>query len=233
MKSLRTVLALLLSVALTLPLAGCRPAAEEKKETADPAGMATALFDLMAHDSASPLCAALGTEATEASVRDTFLPDDLYAPVAEQMTELYASMGITVSEEDAALLSDAVLSMMDKIQCTAQVTELDEEAGTATVTVEVTTFPADSFTRAARSAVDNMDLTAFLSGDLSATFSQVLRAVAEALSALEPSAETRSAAVPFVRQEVTVGTETETVWMPESIDGFSEQILTLAIGELS
>lgn len=230
MRALRRVLALLLSVALALPLAGCR---KESSDLPGPDTMATAFFDLSAHDDAAPMCAALGSEVSESGVRAAFLPPDYYSSMASELTAQFSEMGISVSDEDAKLLADAALSMMDKITCTAQVKELDEAAGTATVTVEVTTFPSSAFFSAATTAVADMDLSEFLSDDLDAVYSKIIHAVADTLTSLQPSGDTQSIDVPFSLQEVTIDGRQTKLWAPNNADDFLEQITSLVTGGLS
>lgn len=226
MRYLRAALALLLSAALMLPLAGCH----KEPEAAAPDTVASAYFDLAVCDDAAPMQAALGEEVSESGVRAAFLPPDYYDSMASELAAQFSGMGITVSDADAQLLTDATLSILRKLDFSAQVKEWDKKAGTAVVTVSVSTFPANSLATAATAAVADMDLAEFLSDDLDAVFSKIIHVIADTISTLEPTGETQNLDIPFALQSLEIDGQNLEIWLPTDADAFLADLTGLALG---
>ena len=135
MKHMRK-LSLLLCVALlaSMVLTGCGP----KEKPAPPNEAAEAIFMIAIKNDAAKAMEVFGF-ASESDAKKELMgsDEDPYKEVGEQLVAQFEAMGANVSSEDAQALIDAVLSMLGKLQYSAEVKDIDEKAGTAVVTSHI------------------------------------------------------------------------------------------------
>ena len=131
MKHMRK-LSLLLCVALlaSMVLTGCGP----KEKPAPPNEAAEAIFMIAIKNDAAKAMEVFGF-ASESDAKKELMgsDEDPYKEVGEELVSQFEALGATVSSEDAQVLIDAVLSMLGKLQYSAEVKDMDEKAGTVTV----------------------------------------------------------------------------------------------------
>lgn len=225
----RRALAVLLALSMLLcaALTGCG----KKEAIASPDQVATAIFELVLKDNAAPAKEALGYESEEAARAD-FLgdEDDFYSTMTEEVISQFESLGATVSDEDGKLLLDAFLTMMGKLEFSAEVKEMDEKAGTAVVTCHVTTITPDALNGAIEDATAQALSDPELMSDTDALVSTLIHTMADAMSTMEPGDETTDFDTDFSLETVETAGKPQLVWVPVDAAAFGESLSTAALG---
>ncbi len=225
MKLSRKVLAAVLALAMLVgaALTGCGT-----KALAEPDEVAVAIFDLFMRDDASAITKALGYESEEAARAD-FLGEggDLRSELADIVLGEFESMGFSVSEEDTKMFTDAFLTMMGKLEFTAEVKEKSLKDRTAVVTCSVSTLDIEgAMNDAFEAALGDPELL----NDTDAAASALVQAMSQAFSNAEPSGETNEFDVDFTLEVLETNGKDQMVWVPEDTGAFGSDLSTAALG---
>ncbi len=226
-KTLAALLALVMVMGLMLSSCG-----KKEENIAPPDQVAVAMFDMILKQDASGMVDALGYDSEEAALKDFGMDSSgsMYEAVAEELTSSLASSGITVTDEDSQLLLNSVLSMMGKLQLTAEVKEMDEDEGTAVVTCHISTIDADSLSTSMESTMADLMSDTSLLSDMDALGSAMIQAFATAFDNVEVSGETADLDVNFTLEDTQVNGKTQKVWVPEDANQFGEDLSSAAMG---
>ena len=219
MKHMRK-LSLLLCVALlaSMVLTGCGP----KEKPAPPNEAAEAIFMIAIKNDAAKAMEVFGF-ASES--------DAPYKEVGEQLVAQFEAMGANVSSEDAQALIDAVLSMLGKLQYSAEVKDIDEKAGTAVVTSHIGHYDSvaiqDAMTQAMTevSTDPNLDVN-----DQDAFYSAIIQKVAEVMSSIQPVEGTKDFDTDFQLVKAEVSGKEKQVWIPVDANAFGADLSNAAMG---
>lgn len=229
MRKSRRIPALLLAVIMlfSLTLTGCG----QKEEIADPDKVAVALFDIVLKDDPSAIVDLFGYASEDEARKDMGIEGSVYDELADQMVDMFASMDITATTEDAQTFVDAFLTMFKNVKLTAATKSSDEKAGTAVVTCTITTFDSDAIDSAMMKVVEDiMADEELLNGDEDALDSAMLNMMSEAIAGLTPTENTKDFDVDFVLEEHNINGAKRHVWLPKDVNGFGEAIGSNAMG---
>lgn len=230
MKQIQRIPALTLALVLLLTaLTGCNNG--KLVDVAPPDQVAEAFFDVIICDDASTITEVLDYESEAAARADLGLDDgSLYEAMAQEVTSQLSSLG-TVTDEDSRTMVDAFLTMMRKLTFNAEVKEQDDKKRTAVVTCHVSTISADAVQNAMTDAVTKIATeNPELISDEDALVSAVIQAMAQAMSAVEPTADTADFDVDFTLQMVEVDGKDKWMWFPKDTEAFGSAISTAALG---
>lgn len=222
--SLLLCLAMLASLALT----GCG----SKEEPAAPNEAAEAIFLMAIKNDASKAVEVFGfASESEAKIELMGSDEDPYKEVGEELVAQFEAMGATVSSEDAQAMIDAVLTMLGKLQYSAEVKEIDKKAGTAVVTSHIGHYDTAEVQNAMTDAMtelltNNPDLV----NDENAFYSALIQKVAEVMSSMQPVEGTKDFDTDFKLEKVTVSGKEKEVWIPVDANGFGGDLSNAAMG---
>lgn len=211
---MKKLIALFLSLILTLSLCGCGaepvPAPDE---TVD------ALLAAVLRDDFAPLQALFGYKTPEDAANDLLDGENLRQAILDSADEAMLSSDIPLSSEDAELFGNALFAAMARCPFTCETASMDEDAGAATVSVTVNTYSAETFGDDLLPVIQpillaNLDKL----DDEQALYSLVFKAVAGYLDELEPTDQTVSLDVPCKLVEEEINGKTRSVWLPEDED---------------
>lgn len=227
MKRKILALSLVLALALGLCLTGC--GGNDPAPLAGPDEVAVALFDLLMKNDASGAQKALGYESEEA-VRADFVGDDgeeLYEVIAEELIGEFEQMGVNVSAEDSQLLVDSMMTMMGKLELTAQVKEISEKDKEAVVTCTVTKLDIND---AMESATEEALSDPSVATDMDAMVSAIIHAMADVMKSAEASSEASDPFdVDFALEIVETNGKPQRVWVPADAEAFGAAISQAAM----
>lgn len=233
MKSFRKLSALFLALALLLGIALTGCGSEKETQIAAPDEIAQAYFDMIIRNDASTAQRALGY-ASEADARKDMLgsDEDIFDLAVDEMIESFEEMGATVSAEDGKMLLDAVMEMLGKIEFSATVKEMDEDARTAVVTCKVGTFDPEASANLMTNAMMKMDLEEItaIGDDPNALVHAIVPLISEVMRGLEPSGDTAEFDANFSLKLIEVNGEPTKVWVPDDPEQFGSDISTHAMG---
>ena len=223
-------LSLLLCVALlaSMVLTGCGP----KEKPAPPNEAAEAIFMIAIKNDAAKAMEVFGF-ASESDAKKELMgsDEDPYKEVGEQLVAQFEAMGANVSSEDAQALIDAVLSMLGKLQYSAEVKDIDEKAGTAVVTSHIGHYDSvaiqDAMTQAMTevSTDPNLDVN-----DQDAFYSAIIQKVAEVMSSIQPVEGTKDFDTDFQLVKAEVSGKEKQVWIPVDANAFGADLSNAAMG---
>jgi len=231
MRTVKKLSALLLSLALlTTCLAGCGG----KEEIASPSDVAEGMFDAFIKNDLSKLQTSLGYE-TEEEAREELLGDtDMVGIMTDAtLTQFEQLLGTEVKTEDAQAFAQGIQSALNKLSFSAEVTEMDEKAGTAVVTCTIDTLSPDVMTKAMEAAMTEALTDESLLSDPEALVSAVIQAMAAGMSAAEPSGKTVEFTADFELTTTVVGGKAKKVWLPADEESFGSLISSSAFGTAS
>lgn len=234
MKTVRKCSALLLAMVmvLSLTLTGCG----KKEEIAQPDVVAEAIFELVIKNDAAKATQVMGYASEEEARQDLMGSDgDIYEEMAEEIASQFEAMGATVTMEDVQALVDATITMLGKLDFSAQVKEMDEKAGTAVVTAHIGCYDSDALNSAMEEAMTEVmadpELMAGLeSGDTDALFSAIFQKIAQVMSSLEPTDNTADFDVDFELSTLTSGSKSVKAWLPVDAEQFGMDLSAHAMG---
>jgi len=223
-------LSLLLCVAMlaSMVLVGCG----SKEKPAAPNESAEAIFEMAIKNNASKAVEVFGfASESEAKTELMGSDEDPYKEVGEELVAQFESMGANVSSEDAQALIDAVLTMLGKLEYSAEVKEMDEKAGTAVVTSHIGHFDSNAVETAMTDAMSELMSDPTLdTSDEDAIYSALIQKIASVMSSLEPVEGTKDFDTDFTLQEVTINGKEKKVWIPVDANGFGGDLSNAALG---
>lgn len=223
-------LSLLLCVAMlaSMVLAGCG----SKEKPAAPNEVAEAIFNIAIKNDASKAVEVLGyASESDAKIDLMGSDEDPYKEVGEQLIAQFEAQGATVSSEDAQALIDAVLSMLGKLQYSAEVKDIDEKAGTAVVTSHIGHYDSSAVQTAMADAMEeiasdpNLDMT-----NMDAVYSALIQKMAEVMNSLQPVEGTKDFDTDFELKKATINGKEKEVWVPVDANGFGSDLSNAALG---
>lgn len=206
-----------------------------KESSIMPNETAEAIFALAVKNDPAPATAVFGF-GSDNEARMVLRGDaqDPYIQAGQEMAASFADMGADVSEEDVQLLVNATKTMLSKLDYSAEIKEMDREAGTAVVTSHVGYFEDDAIKNAMDGVLDEIlaDPDAAM-GDESDLYSVLIHRFAEAMSAIEPAEDTRDFDTDFQVKTLSVNGQEKSVWMPADPSEFGADLSDNAMGDLS
>lgn len=221
-------LLLCVTMLLSLALTGCG----SKEKPAAPNEAAEAIFMMAIKNDASKAVEVFGfADESEAKTELMGSDEDPYKEVGEQLVSQFEAMGANVSSEDAQALIDAVLTMLGKLQYSAEVKEMDEKAGTAVVTSHIGHYDSSAVETAMSDAMTelmsdpNLDVN-----DTDALYSALIQKIAQVMSSLQPVEGTKDFDTDFTLEKVTVSGKEKEVWIPVDANGFGNDLSNAAMG---
>ena len=227
MKHMRK-LSLLLCVALlaSMVLTGCGP----KEKPAPPNEAAEAIFMIAIKNDAAKAMEVFGF-ASESDAKKELMgsDEDPYKEVGEQLVAQFEAMGANVSSEDAQALIDAVLSMLGKLQYSAEVKDIDEKAGTAVVTSHIGHYDSVAIQDAMAQAMTEVSTDPNLD-DQDAFYSAIIQKVAEVMSSIQPVEGTKDFDTDFQLVKAEVSGKEKQVWIPVDANAFGADLSNAAMG---
>lgn len=222
-KKLLAVIAVMAMLCMTLT--GCG----EKLAPADQT--VGALFELTAKSNAAPMKELLGF-ASDADVRSAFFEEGADMELVDDLKSELTAAGIEMSDEDVQSFTDSMMTMLNKITYTAEITSEDKE--NTVVTLKVNGYSADAMTEVMMNAADAMaaslteeDQLAIANGDtevFSAYMQQYLTDFMTGLTALEPSTDPVEVTVNCEKLIVEVSGKQKVAWLPSDMDSFSSNV---------
>jgi hypothetical protein len=229
MKHVRKLsLLLCLAMLASLVLTGCG----SKEKPAPPNESAEAIFLMAIKNDPSKAVEVFGfASESEAKTELMGSDEDPYKEVGEELVSQFEALGATVSSEDAQALIDAVLSMLGKLQYSAEVKDMDEKAGTAVVTSHIGHYDAVAVQNAMTDAMtDVMTNNPDLANDTDAFVSAMIQKMAEVMSSMQPVEGTKDFDTEFTLEKVTVSGKEKEVWIPVDANGFGGDLANAAMG---
>lgn len=230
MKCKKKIAGFLISAAMlvSLGLGGC---ASKNMVPADQT--VSALMEFVLKEDAAPMQELFGF-ATEEDVWNSIVEGGAENQLVDSFQKEFTSQGIELTEEGTQKIYDSVLTMLDKIQYTAEITEKGRD--TTTVTVKMNGFSQDEVAQLATDfqtqLVTNMEnmtqeeLLA-LSSDQEALNDLMLTFIIDymtALSELEPGSEQTEITVVCEKMLMDVSGKNVKVWFPSDVNQFSADI---------
>lgn len=226
MKKLRRILAIVATMAmLCMTLTGCG----EKLTPADQT--IGALFELAAKNNAAPMKDLLGF-ASEEDVRSAFFEEGADVELVDELKSELEDAGVTLSDEDVQELTDSIVTMLNKITYTAEITS--EEKDTTVVTLKVNGFSYEEMTQIIMDAANTMmesiteeDQMAIANGDMdvfNSYMQQYLKDFVSGLAAMDPSSDPVEFTVTCEKLSVEVSGKNKVAWLPSDMDGFSTDV---------
>lgn len=130
---------------------------------------------------------------------------------------------------------NAVLSMLSKVEFSAEVVEMDEKAGTATIVAHVGYYDSEALMAAAENKIMELAQTmdpAVLNTEegIMQLLKDYLAQYAKIVEELEPVEGTKDFEVPFVLKEMKINGKTKDVWLPEDVMQFGMDVSTHIMG---
>lgn len=232
MKKVRfSALFLVLTLLAAVTLSSC-----QKKAPVSPDQVAEAVFQLTFRQDASQVCDLFGYRSEDQARKDWLgEEEDFLTSVSEGMVDQFESMGLQMGSEEVDALVDATMTMLSKVEFSAEVGEMDGKAKTATVIGHVGYYDSSALNAQSEellnSLLSNINEDALFTEDGMMEF---LRAFfdgyAQLISSMEPAEGTKDIEVPFELVDAEINGKTQSVWMPVDAEQFGFDLSTTALG---
>ena len=211
---MKKLFALILALVLSFSVVGC---GAEPITTPAPDATVHAILDVVLLDDYAKIQALFGYTSTEDVIKDLFGGQSVSAEILDGAKEAMLGADLNLSDEDLALLVDAIFGAIGRADITCETVSIDEENGVAIVAVTTTTYPPETLEEdfiAAMQPVlmENLDLLT----DEDALYSLIVRELVKFLNDLTPSDETVTINITCTLEETEVRGQTVSVWMPDA-----------------
>lgn len=229
MKRTRRTVALMAAMVITacMMLTGCGA----KSAAADQS--INALFELYAKENTAPMQELLGFESADA-VKEAFLEEGEDSEIVEEITAIIDEADVEMTEEEIQSFTDSLMTMVNKISATAEITA--EEGDYTTVTLQVYGYSSEDMmtliTDAATAMTESIteeDAIAISEGDMDVYnkyMKQYISDFATAMATMETVSEPVMVVVECEKQLVEVNGKEQEEWMPSDMNGFCADVDT-------
>ncbi|MBD5547870.1 MAG: hypothetical protein HDQ97_10795 [Lachnospiraceae bacterium] len=225
-KMKKRVLAVIAIMAIMcMTLTGCGTKMAPADETV------SALFELTAKSNAAPMKDLLGF-ASEEDVRSTFFEEGADMELVDELSSELSNAGVDLSDEEVQEITDSIVAVLDKVNYTTEITS--ESSDKTVVTLKVYGYSMSDMNQAMMDAQAKMldsltedDQIAIMGGDMevmSKYMQQYLNDFLTELSDMELSTEPVEITVNCERLAVDVNGKETVAWLPNDMDGFSNDI---------
>lgn len=205
-------------------LTGC----QAKLEPADQ--VVSALYELSAKDNAAPLKDLLGF-ASEDDVRKSLVESGEAVDFVGEITSIFTEVGIEFDEAELADMTDQLTGLLNKVTCTAAITE--ESSKETTVVLTVTGYSMDEIESMAlelqTKAMEEMSeetMAAIQSGDEAAAMDfmkQFMKDYVSAIAAMDPNVKTEIT-VKCEKLKLDVSGKDKVAWLPTDMAKFESDV---------
>ena len=211
---------------MCMTLTGCGSKIAPADETVN------ALFELAAKSNASPMKDLLGF-ASEEDVRSTFFEEDADMELVEKLSNEFTSAGIDLSDEEIQKITDSMMAVIDKINCTAEITSESNDETVVTLTIygyskdNMSQIVSDAQTKMFESITEE-DQMSIAGGDkevLVKYVSQYINDFIAGISAMELNSEPVVVTVNCKKLAVDVNGKETVAWLPSNMNSFSYDIV--------
>lgn len=226
------VLALAVALFLSLGLSGCK----KEEPVPQPDQVAEVIFDMCIRNDATKAVELFGY-ASEEEARLGMIGDEtsFQDSIVESLATEMENMGLTMTEDELKPLIDGTLTMLGKLEYSAEVTEMDEKAGTATVISHIGYYDSE----ATNAAIENIMNELIEKADpavlateegVTQLLKDYLARYAETIATMEPAEGTKDFETAFELAEMEINGKSRKVWVPEDTVQFGTDLSTNALG---
>ncbi len=224
---MKKLLSLFLSVVLSLSLCSCG-----SQPIPAPDQTVDALLSAVLTDDLSKLQTLFGYQSPEQAAADLLDGQSLRQVILDSASQSMLNDDIPLSDETLKTLVDSILSAIGRCPIVCQTASMDENAGTAVVTVTINVYSTDNMEEELSSAMSGV-LLANLDklNDMQALYEQMFLVVAGYFDSLKPTDQTASFDVPCTLLEDEINGKTRKIWLPEDEEAMGEQVVASVFGE--
>lgn len=225
---MKKTISLLLALVLSLSLFGCGAKSEPAP---DPGATLEALLLTLFHEDATGMGQLFGYTTYNAVVEDWLDGEDPRDLMLNEFVNGFAETalqeGIVVDDAAVQKLGDAVTDAVARVPFTCTTDVIDEDAGTAVVSVSVNPFPEDCLGNAMLNYVYANHLDALLAAgdDPADIYAVIFDAVTQYVEQLQPVSEAVSFTVPCKLTDSVINGKTRTCWTPADAEDLGEQFI--------
>lgn len=225
---MKKLFSLMLALVLALSLFGCGTKADP---VPDPGSTVEALLFTLFREDTTGMGELFGYTSYDAVIEDWLDGEDPRSLLLDEFVNGFAETalqdGIIVDDAIAKKLGDAVIDAIARVPFSCTTTVMDEEAGTAVVSVSINPFPEDCFGDEALNYVYANHLQSLLTtiDDPEEMYNVIFSALTEYVEQLQPVSESSSFLVSCQLNGSVINEKFRTCWIPTDAEAFGEQFV--------